>query len=126
MSSLRFLSILLLLQLVSDSGTYAQSTIDSTFTLDSIDVFYKSDKYELTDSQLVAIKNLIESNETEDILYHIESFADSDGSTDYNYKLAERRCAEIEKTILNLNLNDIPIRKIIHGEVSLGDGASGE
>ncbi len=126
MISLKRLILLSLLGTFLCSDTITQTTIDSTFTLDSIDVFYKSDKYELTDSQLVTIKNLIESNDKEDILYHIESFADSDGSTDYNYKLAERRGTEIEKTILNLNLNDIPIRKIIHGEVSLGDGASGE
>ena len=118
--------ILFIVSFLCYTSMSSQEIIDSSFVLDSINIHYDSDIFTLGQVQIDSLHTFLNAVADKEIHYVIESYTDSDGSVDYNYKLAQKRSAGVELVLTSMNVEIDKITKDIFGETKLSTTENNE
>lgn len=113
-------SIIFLVSLLCYASLFSQSIIDSSLLIDSLIIYYDSDTYELKEEQIDTIMTFVKkSKDGVGFHYVIKSYTDSDGSNNYNYKLAQNRYHGVLEVLSSMAIELSKVEKEIYGESGL-------
>jgi len=113
-------SIFFLASLICYTSLFSQSIIDSSLLIDSLIIYYDSDTYELKEEQIDTIMTFVmKSKDGVGLHYTIKSYTDSDGSNNYNYKLAQNRYHGVLEVLSSMAIELSKVEKEIYGEIGL-------
>jgi outer membrane protein OmpA-like peptidoglycan-associated protein len=109
-------SALILIIFSARLNVAAQAELDSIILIDSLQIFYESDQFELTTQHNQLLTDFFNYQQTDELSFYIDAFTDDDGHESYNKLLSNRRSDAIALWLKHHNIDENRIFKKGHGE----------
>jgi len=88
------------------SLTFGQSTFDSLFHNSDVEVYFQSDKFNLSETAVIQLDSLLATQHKDSLSYEIHAHTDAIGSEEYNITLSKNRARSIKTFLLERGVSN--------------------